>query len=189
MWRVLFCPLVHIILKRKEVFVIKRILALLLCIIICVLPLPSCTAKEPVSCRAVLGAMVDKEIGLPAGQIYDLSAPLGNDEYLDERVISALFGEGSTPPMRAGWLDLALFLPNSSHPCEFAVFLCDSADTATDTARLLCRRLDVVKSTKKNDANALMLSSAAITIMGNYVLFIISSDTDGALKTATGILK
>lgn len=167
----------------------KRLSALLLCIILCALSIPSCQDRAPVSCREVLGELMKNEIGLPAGQIYDLLAPEGDDEYLDERVIAALFGEGSAPPMREGWLDLALFLPSSSHPCELAVFLCDSPDTATDTARLLCQRLDVIKSTKKNHANATMLNTATITVMGNYVLFIISSDTESAIKIAKRMLK
>ena len=129
------------------------------------------------------------EIGLPAGRVYDLSAKEGDNEYLDERVINSLFGEGATPPMRRGWIDLALFLPTSSHPCELAVFLCDSPDTAADTARILCRRIDIIKSTKGGGEYALMLDCATVTIIKNYVLFIISSDTETARRSARNIIK
>ena len=129
------------------------------------------------------------EIGLPAGTIYDLSAKEGYDEYIEERVINSLFGEGSAPPMRQGWLDLALFLPTSLHPCELAVFLCDSPDTASDTARLLCRRLDVIRSAKAGSEHAAILDSATVTIIENYVLFIISSDTAASLRAAKGAIK
>ena len=133
--------------------------------------------------------MLECEIDLPAGKIYDLSANEGDREYLDERVIKSLFGEGSAPPMRDGWLDLALFLPASTHPCELAVFLCDTPDTASDTARLLCRRLDVVKSAKRDSEHSAILDSATVTVIGNYVLFIISSDSALSLRAARDIIK
>ena len=133
--------------------------------------------------------MMTSEIGLPAGQIYDLTAREGDDEYLEERIINSLFGEGSSPPMRQGWIDLAIFLPSSSHPCELAVFLCDTPDTATDTARVLCRRLDVIKSGKKDGEYSAMLDSASVTIIGNYVIFVISSDTEKSIKAAREVIK
>jgi len=151
--------------------------------------LSSCAKKEYATCREVLEAIMTAEIGLPAGKVYDLSAPKGDDEYLDERIINSLLGNGSTPSMRQGWIDLAMFLPSSPHPCELAVFLCDTPDTATDTARLLCRRLDVVKSAKKDSPHSEMLDSATVTIMGNYVIFAISSDSEKAIKTAREITK
>lgn len=141
------------------------------------------------SCRKVLETMMISEIGLPAGQIYDLTAKAGDDEYLEERIINSLFGEGSSPPMRQGWIDLAIFLPSSSHPCELAVFLCDTPDTATDTARVLCHRLDVIKSGKKDCEYSAMLDSASVTIIGNYVIFVISSDTEKSIKAAREIIK
>ena len=151
--------------------------------------IPSCAQKELIPCREILEALTNAEIGLPAGQIYDLAATEGDDEYLDERLINSLFGEGASPPMRSGWIDLALFLPSSSHPCEFAIFLCDTPDTATDTARILCRRLDIVKTSKKDDVNSYILDSATVTIIGNYVLLIISSDTQNAIKIAANLMR
>ena len=137
----------------------------------------------------MLLALIDSEIGLPAGKIYDLNAPEGNPEYLDERVIASLFGNGSPPPMRSGWLDMALFMSTSDHPCELAVFLCDSPDTASDTARLLCQRLDIIRTVKAKSEYSQMLDSASVTVMGNYVLLAISSDTNNAIKIARAAIK
>lgn len=164
----------------------KKNIVLSLCILL--LLLPSCAERSSVSCREVLDTLTNAEIGLPAGQIYDLCAPEGDKEYLDERLINSLFGEGAEPPMRSGWLDLALFLSTSSHPCEFAVFLCDTTDTATDTARLLCRRLDIVRTSKKYAEVSSILDSATVRIIENYVLLIISSDIDNAVKAAENII-
>lgn len=132
---------------------------------------------------------MEAEIDIPAGRIYDLRAAEGNEEYLEDRVINSLFGDGSSPPMREGWLDLALFLPTSAHPCELAVFLCNTPDTATDTARLLCRRLDTIKSAKNDTEYSAMLSLAAVTVIGNYVLLTISKDPALAVRTARGMIK
>lgn len=184
-----FYPFSHIILCRKEVSTIKRTFALLLCIIFCFFALPSCAKRENPPCRDILSAIMETEIDVPAGKIYNLRAPRGNDEYLEERVINSLFGDGSSPPMRQGWLDLALFLPTSAHPCELAVFLCDTPDTATDTARLLCRRLDTIRSAKANTEYSQMLSLATVTIIDNYVLLTISRDPALAIRTARSMIK
>ncbi|MGM9644700.1 MAG: hypothetical protein ACI3X1_06400 [Eubacteriales bacterium] len=162
--------------KKKVFFLISVLLFSLI--------LSSCAEKSLVSCRDILGELKDAEIGLPAGKTYDLKAGEGEDEFLPERLLSALFGEGATPPVRCGWLDAALFLPTSSHPCEFAVILCNSDDTATDTARLLCRRLDSIRTLKQNGEYSALLDNARVTVIRNYVLLIISSDADNAVKTA-----
>ena len=168
---------------------IKRTFALFLCIMLCLSALPSCAKHENPTCRNILSAMIEIEINIPAGKIYNLRASRGDDEYLEERVINSLFGDGSSPPVREGWLDLALFLPVSAHPCELAVFLCDTPDTAGDTARLLCRRLDVIKSTRKAPEYSAMLNSATVTVIGNYVLLIISEDPALALRAAVDMIK
>ena len=90
--------------------------------------------------------------------------------------------------MREGWLDIALFLPTSAHPCEFAVILCNSDDTATDTARLLCRRLDSIRTLKQNCEYSALLEGARVTVIRNYALLIISSDAENAVKTVTRIV-
>ena len=177
----------YIALKEKRCIKIKRIF--ILCLVFCFFALPSCAERKPASCREVLLALIDSEIGLPAGKIYDLNAPEGNSEYIDERVISSLFWEGSAPPMRSGWLDMALFLSTSDHPCELAVFLCDSPDTASDTARILCQRLDVIRTAKAKTEHSAMLDAATVTVIGNYVLLVISSDTDNSIKIARSLIK
>lgn len=150
--------------------------------------LPSCAHSQNPDCREILGEMTQAEIGLPAGKIYSMRADEGDEEYISDHLINSLYGDGKLPVMADGWLDLAVFLPSSAHPCEFAVILCDSEDTATDTARLLCRRLDVIRTAKSDEKYASYLDSATVTVMRNYVLFIISSDTENALRSASKII-
>ncbi len=151
--------------------------------------LNSCSAKTPTPCRDILGTLLESEISLPSGKIYNMKAPEGDDEYLPDRVLIKLFGDGKMPSVREGWLDMALFLSLNEHPCEFAVILCDDPDNAGDTARLLLRRLDIIRTAKGNGENAAMLSSASVTVIENYVLLIISSDTQNILKCAARIIK
>lgn len=162
----------------------KKTVFLFLFVMVFSLTLPSCAERKLVSCREILEELKAAEIGLPAGRTYDIKAGEGEDEFLPERLLSSLFGEGATPPVRCGWLDIAIFLPTSSHPCEFAVILCNSDDTATDTARLLCRRLDSIRTLKQNGEYSELLGDARVTVIRNYVLLIISSDAENAVKKA-----
>lgn len=163
--------------------IIMKKAALIFILLLTLSLLPSCSSGERVPCLEILTAMVEAEVGLPAGKAYSSEAAIGDDGYLSEHLVNALYGDGARPVMADGWLDLAIFLPSSAHPCEFAVFLCDSSDTAKDTARMLCRRLDVIRAAK-NGEHSRMIGNAKITVAGNYVLFIISSDSENALRMA-----
>ena len=148
----------------------------------------SCAEREMPSCRDVLGEIIAAEIGLPAGRVYSSKADEGEDEYLPDSLVKVLYGNGSRPVMADGWLDIALFLPSSSHPCEIAVFLCNSEDTATDTARMLLRRLDTLRTAKGDNELVSYFDTATVTVMRNYVLLLISSDVESAVKTAAKII-
>ncbi len=164
-------------------------LALFLAVLFAFMPLlSSCAEHMPTPCREILDAILNNESALPAGRIYSIKAAEKDPEYLPERLINALYSGGEAPPMRSGWLDVAMFLPASSHPCEITVILCDSPDTATDTARLLCSRLDSLKAFKADEKYTHMLDSASVCIVKNYVLFIISSDTQEAIRSAKKLI-
>lgn len=162
----------------------NKLLFVIILIFICITA-SSCSARVYAPCREILGALVDAEVGLPAGKIYDMKAPAGDGEFLSDSLLGALYGNGGLPPVAESWLDCALFLSFSEHPCEFAVFLCDSRDAAVDTARILCSRLDSIKTLKGGGEYQALLDSARVCIMKNYVVLIISSDADAAQKTAS----
>ena len=154
-----------------------------------IISLPSCKGEDKLpSCKEILYEMMESEIGLPAGNVYYMHANEGDDGYLSDYLIYALYGDGEKPVMADGWLDLAVFLPSSAHPCEMAVFLCDGEDTATDTARMLCRRLDVVRAVKHTPEYANYFESATVTVIRNYVLLVVSSDTENAIRVASKII-
>ncbi len=161
----------------------KRTAALLFTFLILICSLVSCSGGGgKTSCRALVGAMTEREIGLPAGRFYSTSACEGEEEYLSRSLISSLFGGGSYPKAAEGWLDAALYLSLGSHPCEFAVILCRDRDVAHDTADLLNSRLAAIKLCKTDEQYEAYLQNASVTLVGNYALLIISADSKTALK-------
>ena len=163
----------------------KRTAALFIAIILIFSSLTSCSSSyEKTPCIDVVYAMAKAEKGLPAGKYYSLSAPEGSKEYLSDSLISSLFGNGAYPRIAEGWIDAALFLSLTSHPCEFAVILCRDRDTAEDTARLLTSRIDAIKITKTDPNYKDMTDGATATVRGNYAILIISSDRGDAIRAA-----
>jgi len=160
----------------------KRYAAIFLILLLLLTSLPSCTQKEALSCRQLLQDMTYAEIGLPAGKYYSLSAAEGESEYLSGSLLIALYGNGELPRVTEGWIDCALYLPYSSHPCEFAVVYCRDRDCAEDTARLLSTHLGVLKNAKTSPEYSEMLENAKVSIIGNYALLIISSDSNAAVS-------
>lgn len=170
--------------KKKFVCILPVILVLLI-----PLSLTSCIYNtELVSCDTVIEALVDAEVGLPAGKLYSSHAVAGEERYISRSLITSLYGDGETIKLFDGWIEYSFFLPMTDHPCEFAVILCDSPDTAKDTARLLCRRLNTIRSTRDAEKYPEHLENASVTISRNYVVFIISSDNESAKKTALSLI-
>lgn len=167
----------------------RSLLAATVVLLFCMLILTSCDDKTSPTCSELLIALTHAETELPAGQLYSLS-PHGKDfESLSDDLISVLYGNGTVPSVSNEWIDAAVFLSLSQHPCELAVFLCNSHDAASDTAHLLCIRLDAIKASKEQDTYNDMLDSAKIAVCRNYVLFIISSDSESSIDTAMKIIK
>ncbi len=168
---------------------IKKIFLFSLVFLLFTVSLPSCAKSEPIPCRELLEGMIDAEIGLPAGRIYDMRAKEGEDEHLPERVINSLFGDGDIPILRSCWLDAALFLSIGTEPCELAVILCDSPEGAADTARMLLRRLDLIRMTFSDGKHSSRLDEAGVTVISNYALLVISSDGESAIKAVKALIR
>ena len=157
--------------------------------------LTSCLySTELVPCDEILDAMISGEISLPAGKVYSSKAKEGEKGYISASLMRALYGGEGSQELISGWIEYSFFLPDSDHPCELAVILCDSPENAKDTARLLCRRLNTIRKVKDDSQNinatdlAAYLDSSEVTISRNYVLLIISSDTAAAKKTALTLI-
>ena len=166
----------------------KKTVALFLALLLLISLLSSCSdARKAPSCLSVLDAMMSAEIGLPAGRIYSLSEDK-DDGYLSDSLIKSLYGNGSMPAIAKTWIDCAVFISTLGHPCELAVAYCPDRNAAEDTARLFSSRLKSVRALKSDENYSNMLDNAQIAICGNFVLMIISSDSDNALKIAKRLI-
>ena len=143
--------------------------------------------KSPI-CHDVVAAICDGEISLPAGKIYYMGAAEGEDGYISENMLSAVFGGGKTLEIFKLWDDIALFLPSSDHPCEIIAIHCTSVRDTSDTALLLSSRISDVSNSKASK-HPEYFDSCGVYVIKNYVFMIISSDTENAVSIAKQTLK
>ena len=164
-----------------------RKLRVLLLVLSILLLLCAC-AKEQATAAQVLDALVKAEIGLPAGQIYLSAAPEDDASYLSPDLVAALYGEGELPWQLSLLEDYGLFLSTAQHPCEFAVFRVRARSDTDDVAAMCLSRLDALRIHYKNTQYASYTQNARVVVIGKYVLLLISSDPDHALRAAQRFL-
>ena len=164
-----------------------RNLRVLLLVLSILLLLCAC-AKEQATAAQVLSALIDAEIGLPAGQIYLSAAPEDDAAYLSPDLVAALYGEGELPWQLSLLEDYGLFLSTAQHPCEFAVFRVRARSDTDDVAAMCLSRLDTLRMHYKDSVYAAYLQNARVVVCGKYVLVLISSDPEHALRAAKGVI-
>ena len=157
-------------------------------LILSILLLLCACAKEQATAALVLDALVDAEIGLPAGQIYLSAASEDDASYLSPDLVAALYGEGEPPWQLSLLEDYGLFLSTAQHPCEFAVFRVRARSDTDDVAAMCLSRLDTLRMHYKDTAYAAYLQNARVVVCGKYVLVLISSDPEHALRAAKGVI-
>ncbi len=165
----------------------RKILIIILCItLLCIVCLSSCS-RQPPSAQNILSHLLETEINLPSGQVYLSSSPEGEDSYVSSSLLAVLYGGGSEPNEYDDWVEFAIFL-SSSHPCEFAVFLCDSPQSALDTSKTLCSRLTTLKNFWSDSQYSSYTEGAEVIISGNFCALIVSSDTTAAKKVLKSLI-
>ena len=157
-------------------------------LILSILLLLCSCAKEHATAAQVLDALVKAEIGLPAGQIYLSAAPEDDASYLSPDLVAALYGEGELPWQLSLLEDYGLFLSTAQHPCEFAVFRVRARSDTDDVAAMCLSRLDALRIHYKDTQYASYTQNARVVVIGKYVLLLISSDTEHALRAAQRVL-
>jgi hypothetical protein len=145
-------------------------------------------ARADASSAQVLSALIDAEIGLPAGQIYLSSAPEDDASYLSPDLVAALYGEGELPWQLSLLEDYGLFLSTAQHPCEFAVFRTRSRSDTDEIAAMCLARLDALRIHYKDTQYASYTQNARVVVIDKYVLLLISSDTEHALRAAERVI-
>ncbi len=169
-------------------------------LIFCIMLLSVSCAGEQASAAQVLDALVDSEIGLPAGQIYLSGAQEHDAAYLSPDLMAALYGQGEPPWQLSLIEDYGFYLSTAQHPCEFAVFRTYARSDTDEVAAMCLTRLDALRTYYKDTPYATQyatqhatqyayyLENARVVVMGNYVLLLISSDTEHAIGAAKRVL-
>ena len=163
----------------------KKSLALML--LCCLLVSVGCSRHSPAP-EQVLVALAKAEIGLPPGQIYLASAEAHEAAYLSDDMISDLYGNGELPWQLSLVEDYGIFLSSAQHPCEFAAFLCYSRSDTDQVATMCHARLDALRAHYKGTDFASYTQNARVAVIGRYVLLLISSDAEHALRAARRVL-
>lgn len=163
----------------------KRLLAFLL---LSILFLSACSRTQTACPEQVLSALTEAEIGLPAGQLYLSSAPEDDAAYLSPDLMAALYGQGEPPWQLSLVEDYGIFLSTAQHPCEFAVFQTYAHSDTDDVAAMCCTRLDALRIHYKDTQYAYYLQQARVIVIDKYVLLLVSSDTENALRAARRVL-
>lgn len=175
----------------------KRVL---LGLILGMMLLSAACARSDATPAQVLDALTKAEIGLPAGQVYLASAPEDDAAYLSPDLMAALYGQGELPWQLSLIEDYGLFLSTAQHPCEFAVFRTYARSDTDEVAAMCHARLDTLRAHYKAaqaatqsaaqyaEPYAHYVRDARVVVIGKYVLLIVSSDADHALRTAKGVI-
>ncbi len=164
----------------------RNFLILILCISILCVCTCSCS-QQPPSVQSILYRLIEAEIDLPSGQVYLSSSSEGDESYVSDSLLCALYGGGSMPKEYDDWVEFAIFL-SSSHPCEFAVFLCDSPQSALDTSKVLSSRLTTLKNFWSGSEYSSYTDNAEVIISENFCVLVVSSDTTAAIKILKSLL-
>ncbi len=164
----------------------RKALIIFLCVTILCACLSSCS-RQPPSAQYVLSSLLKTEIDLPSGQVYLSTSSEGEASYVSSSLLAALYGGGSEPKEYDDWVEFAIFL-SSSHPCEFAVFLCDSPQSALDTSKTLSSRLTTLKNFWSDSQYSSYTDNAEVIISENFCVLIVSSDTTAAKKTLKSLI-
>ena len=163
----------------------KRGLAL---VMLCCLMLSVGCAQQSPAPEQVLTALIEAEIGLPPGNMYLSHAEAHEDSYLSDDMICDLYGNGELPWQLSLVQDYGIFLSSAQHPCEFAVFVCYSRSDTDQVATMCHARLDALRAHYKGTDYASYTQNARVAVIGRYVLLLISSDAEHALRAARRVL-
>ena len=165
-----------------------------LCLLFALVPLfclCSCGNDEK-SVKEIISAMSAAEKNAPAGKIYLSYAVPGEAEYISEKLVTALFGDGKVPAALEVVDSFAVRLSSFAANYEYAVFKAKTTDDTAEIAKMLRRRADAVKKyagIKKDNGNTSSDDPAEIFISGKFVVLLITSDNTSMRTAANSAIR
>ncbi len=164
--------------------------------VLLVLGLSSCAYGKTYDTKKVLYEMIKSEEKLPAGNIYSFKSSPGAPNYISSSLLSALYGEGSTPEVLSNAEDISLRLSSGLYCFELAVFLCPNTRDANEIADLCLRRIDTMEHFFNANSEKLgidpaclnNIKNAKVAVVGRYVLMAVSPNAADCIKGAKNII-
>ncbi len=148
---------------------------------------PPSAAEVLASMQAAMRASAQ---ALPDGRVYTRAVAPTDPAYLSDTLLSALYGEAARGLLSADAVaegvapinDAAIFLSESPHPCELAVFRCSDA-RGTATAAKLCRaRLEAIRRAWAGTEHEELVERGAVVVEGAFVMLVVAEDPGRASK-------
>lgn len=157
--------------------------------------LSSCFAENK-DTSLIIKEMLSLSADLPAGRIYTTKSTPGAPDYLSESLLSALYGTDKYPRVFSRTESISIRLSSGLSTCEFAVFLCGTKKDAAEIADLCLGRLDTMRYFVKSNSQKLSLSdtnltnieNGIVTIVGRYVIMVVSPNAEKAVDAAKEII-
>lgn len=173
----------------------KKVVWFSICLFV-LLVLASCSQGEAVSPRRIVQKMADAEDSLPAGVIYTSESTLGAPDYLSSEMLEIMYGNGEYPTVFDRVESAAIRLSSFARPGEFAVFRCKNTADTGELAELCFSRIHSLKqlvngNVEKNGFGAYKIDdeTAAVSIVGKYVIMAVSPDAKRSVSIAREMLR
>ncbi len=150
-----------------------------------------CSCDNDANVREVISAISASCPNAPAGKVYFSDAELGEDEYISDQLISALFGNGTYPSEFETIESYALRISSFTTPCEYAVFKAKTIDDTAEIAAMCRKRIDAVQTLVNRggkDEEKTVAESATVFITGRFVLLAMTEDNETVIDAAKGVL-
>ena len=164
----------------KKFFIVLLAFSLLL-------SLTACQRKR--SAADTVTEIVNAEACRPSGQLYSFSTAEGDEGYAPNDMLLSVYGFDRS---LNGLEDGAVWLSESFHPFEAAVFVCSDYRSSEDVAIHLKNRLALLQSNAAEAAEMCKMSveeyrdyvdHGVVIISGDLVALIVSSDPRTAKRT------
>ena len=159
----------------------KRCLILFLTLCLTVRFLQSCAIRQT-DAAELLECLLTSQESVPTGKRYALFASPDSDEYVEEVLLSQLFGKGETLPAALSLPRQGAFYLSVSCPFELMVFECNSRNDAKKVAKVCLERQNTLCSFWQGVTGE-ALPPSGVTVQGCWVLSYLCPQQKACLDT------
>ena len=149
----------------------------------------TCSCARERTAPEVLTVMCESVESLPAGRVYRKDAEEGEAAYLPPSLCAALYGEATPPPEMELIEDYAIYLSSFTTPFELAVFRCYAGSDTDKVAKMCLHRLQHLSEFFREGDGADVVDAASVVVMGRYVVFVVSEESERILSVVWGAIR